>query len=102
MRALAIGLTTVAALVLAGFLAAGADAMPRVPAPAHSSPVEAVGCNKAGVCPLGAQRVCNNRGRCWCASCGRVGVVGPVVRPFGFVVRPVVRPLRWARPWRWR
>jgi hypothetical protein len=95
MRRLTIWLAATTLLVLTGFLIWKVEAMPLVTAPKHYSPIEAVGCNSIGACPLGMQKVCTNR-RCWCESCGRVSrsvVVRPVFRPFVF--RPVIHPWRW-------
>jgi hypothetical protein len=97
----ALGTGAAAILMLTALANWNAEAMPLVTAPKHSSPVEAVGCNSIGACPLGMQKVCSAR-RCWCASCG-VSRSVVVVRPYAYrrtwIGRPVARAWRWSR-WR--
>ena len=78
MRKLAIGITGIAALLLAGILAWSAEATTLTSAatvhPAtNSSLVEKAGCwlpESVGECEIGQQKVCNRFGnRCHCAPC---------------------------------
>ena len=70
-------LIAIAAMMLHGFLACSAEAMPvtgaiNVPAPAQSySPIEKVACNGTWgrYCPPGQHRVCRPDGQCGCVAC---------------------------------
>jgi hypothetical protein len=83
MRLLAIALTAMAVVLLAGWAEAttlaGTESLPS--STRDFSPVEKVGCGGPGAhCPAGLHWVCGPNGRCGCVACGYVRpYVGPRV-----------------------
>ena len=93
MRLLAIALTAIAVVLLAGSAEAttlaGTEGLPS--APRDFSPVEKVGCGGPGRCPAGLHWACGPYGGCGCVACGGAHV-RPYVAPRVYVApRPYYR-----------
>jgi len=97
MRLVAIALTAIVVVMLAGWAEAttlaGTESLPSVTR--DFSPVEKIGCGGPGRCPVGLYWACGPYGGCGCVACGGA-YVRPYVAPRVYVApRPYYRPYRY-------